>query len=229
MRHLFRSLVLLGIAVAGIHVARAASYTVMAADDAAGYTAWTNKSAGGMGFDLWNILASSSTNTGYAGAFLASTNNSGLNRIGTGPKGQAWGCYANGPGEQYVAAFRGFGWDGSRWANALTRRGHIFSVSLEHGYIAAGGAVGFTLRNGNADGNPGDYNTGARFEFGFFGGDPTYSIYDGNGKVVTTIPWRDTGLTVEVLLTSPDAYEARLYDPVTLQRIETIAVTVHGV
>jgi hypothetical protein len=208
--------------MAGLCPALAASYAILASDDAAGYTAWTNKATGGTGFDPWNTRASSSTNTGYAGAFLASTNNSGLNRISTGPKGQAWGCFANGPGEQYFAAFRGFGFDGGGWANALTRRGHMFRVSFEHGYIAEGGSVGFTLRNGNSDGNPGDYNAGVRFEFGFFGGDETYSIYDAGGKVATTVPWRDSGLTVEVLLTSPDAYEARVYDPLTRQRLDTV-------
>ena len=180
---------------------------VLADDDAANYgVAWAGN--GGTGLDNWVFAGSG------GGEFLASTNgNADLNWIWSSPEGKAWGTWANGVGVPAMAAFRGFGWNGSNWVNSIVATGDTFSISMEHGDVAGSGAIGFVLRTGNAASSVDDYNTGARLEFGYWGSDQNYSIYDGSGsKVDSGVTARNTGLNLTVAMTGTNTYSLSIYD-----------------
>lgn len=185
----------------------------VAADDGSHYTnGWTAYSDGGRGFDQWVFRATNTVAWGGAGCFLAGPGDLSLNYIGS-TNNRAWGTYANGTnGWQAVAAFRGFGWDGARWTNALDSTGDVFAVSMENDNIDDGGSVGFALRHGNADFVPDNYNAGARFEFVFVGGDANYTIYAGTNRIDTHVQHRNSGLRVEVHLLSADRFRCRIID-----------------
>ena len=93
--------------------------------------------------------------------------------------------------------------------------GQTFSFLIEHGAIQkksaqddpATGAIGLTLRGGSAAGEVGDYNKGARFEFGCYEGRATYWIYDGSADRDTGIPVSDAGLSVSFTLVTLDTYD----------------------
>ncbi|MBN1269314.1 MAG: hypothetical protein JXB04_06995 [Kiritimatiellae bacterium] len=171
------------------------------ASDAAYGGGWTNGANGGYGFDAWALAAEQGS--GFAGHFLANTNaNSALNYIQTGPDGEAWGVYANGAGNNIAVGFRGLG--GALAVDQSVR------LCIEHKYITAAGAVGFTLRTGNAVSGAGDYTTGARVHFGFVGGSNNYFIVDGTSggdQFDTGIPWTENGLRIWFSLKTLDTYD----------------------
>ncbi len=185
---------------------------LVAQDDASNYTNSTWSGDEGLGLDTWVFRIS-----GGGGFYL---DESGGQVDGIATSGNTWGMWANdggGAGVQHVAAFRGFGWNGSYWQNALTRFGDEFRISFEHGAIDPNSSCGFTLRNGNSDADASNYNTGSRFEFGWFRGagaaDSTYTIYDGSGGGVDTgVAPRFTGLDIVLRLTGADSYEVSIYD-----------------
>ncbi len=183
---------------------------VVASDTASNYgVAWAGN--GGTGFDTW--VFQNNPASGFAGQFLANTGSHGdLNYVWSVPDFKAWGTFANGSGFQESVAFRGFGFTGSGWANALNEAGDQFKVSFEHGGISTGGAVGFSLRNGNADAGPGNYNTNQRFEFGFQGGTSSYSIFDASGQTFTGIPFTSDGLDVVFTMTSQNHYSLQVFN-----------------
>lgn len=170
----------------------------VAADNANNYgDAWAGN--GGFGLEGWSFNRDFAG--GSAGQFLASKSSNGdLNHITTAPDDKAWGTFANGPGFNQFEAYRGFG------SNSLSQVGDVFRLSFEHGGIQSGGAVGFTLRNGNQASSIGDYNANSRFELSFLGGSNTYSIFDGSGQVDTGIGFTDAGLHIVFELTSASTY-----------------------
>jgi len=207
-----------------------AEYIPIAYDTASNYTNWVDGSTGGMGFDLWRFHVSGDA-SGFKGAFLAETGgNQDLNYVWSVPGYKAWGTYANGGSEkQNMVAFRGFGFDGQGWANALTEPKQVFRISFENGPVdTSGGLVGFTLRNGNADGSTGNYGTGRRFEFGFKGGETNYYILDASGKVDTGLGWRDSGFHCTFELQTTDSYAFAVRDARTGVTVTNLVGTLAG-
>jgi hypothetical protein len=200
-----------------------------AEDNASNYGSAYAGENGGFGFDTWVVRSEES-----AGSFVASTNdNAALEGIASEPGGKAWGSYANGNSTfDSVVAFRGFGWDGQDWANALTRAGDTFSISFEHGVINLDSSCGFVLRNGNQDFTASDYNAGSRFEFGYYAGstalDANYAIYDAGGKRDTGVPTRTSGLDLLFALTATNAYRLTLIDAQTHGTLTNITGTLAG-
>ncbi len=132
--------------------------------DPAYFGGWTNGSDGGLGFGPW-ALTSTSSNLSDAAFFVdSSTNNGtgGLQGIDMN-KGNSWGISAS--GGNMAVAYRGL-------TNPLTAGG-MAGIDMDTGYVDAGNSVGFVLRNGNVNGSPTNYTTGALFEFLYIGGDVT--------------------------------------------------------
>jgi hypothetical protein len=199
MKLKYAGLVLLSsLALLGTFSSQAALVEV-ASDNANNYgDSWLGN--GGFGFEEWQFEIE--TANGSAGHFLAqSSMETDLTNIDSNPSDKAWGTFANEDGFNQAVAYRGFG------DNSLTSTGDIFNMSFEHGGILGGGAVGMVLRNQNENGSVGDYNTNARFEFGFIGGTNNYSIFDGSGTVDTGIGFTDAGLNLMFELTGVDAYK----------------------
>ena len=99
----------------------------------------------------------------------------------------AWALYAN--SGQMAEAKR-------LLTNALAV-GQTFSVQLDNGYINTGGGVGVALQNGGGD---------DLWKVYFNGGDTYYSI---SGST-TDVGWTSSGLEIDVTLTGPTSYTARI-------------------
>ncbi|MBL4942138.1 MAG: PEP-CTERM sorting domain-containing protein [Colwellia sp.] len=183
-----------------------ASLITLASDDANNYgNQWLGN--GGSGFDEWAFITDSAG--GSAGGFLANkSNNSDLNNTASNPSDNAWGSFANGAGFNQFEAYRGFS------NNSLSQAGDVFQLSIEHGVITQGGAVGFVLRNQNINNVIGDYNSFSRFEFGFIGGGQNYSIFDGQGVVDTGINYTTAGLNLTFTLLSLSRYQLDVFNAV---------------
>jgi hypothetical protein len=219
-----------------------AGMVIAAKDDASNYTSWGGDGDNaGVGFSGWVFRADNNPPNYYAGSYLADTNSNGsLDGVGTGPNGKAWGTYANdGSAIEHprMAAFRGFGWNGSTSTNALSRTSDQFLISFEHGSMVCFGnswtSCGFTLRAGNATGSAADYNTNARFEFGLFSTgsaiDSNYSIYDGSGfKLDTGFSTSANGVHLVFTLTGSNTYSLVITDATDPGRTTNIVSTLNG-
>jgi len=174
------------------------------ADDAAYAFGWIELSNGGTGFGPWLFASGSQNADGFAGQFLETEPSGGLSNVGTGDPGFAWTLFANtGTGLEQAAAFRAF--------NTPIAAGDLtFSISYEHGFIADGGLVGFSLRNGNTTDNAGDYGIGSRLQFFFQGGSGNYIVVDGDGLLDTGIPFTLDGLDISIDFTSANTYVLRV-------------------
>lgn len=168
----------------------------------------TGDGANGITFDGWTLTGTSG-NSADNGFFIgSSTNNAG----GSGgidtlryafpndpnPAHVSWGLYAN--NGNTAVAYRSF-------AGVLSP-GQEFELSMDNGNVDAGGYVGFVLRNGNVTTNK---NAGQRFEFLFAGGESTYKYVDRDGVHDTGIGFTGNGLSIRVILTSPDTYVLRVF------------------
>ena len=174
------------------------------ADDAsaAAYAGgWFDGDNGGMGFSPWVLTATGPIGSQYNGFYIgSSTTNSGSPGIDV--SGDSWGIYAN--NNNYAAAYRDF-------AFGPLRVGQSFSLSMDNGYIDSGSYVGFVLRNGNATDGPFDYNTGARFEFLFIGGNDDYYIFDA-GQQDTGIFFTNSGMQLIFTLVTADTYSLQVVE-----------------
>jgi len=181
-----------------------ATLITVASDNADNYgNNWQGN--GGFGFEQWNFINDAAG--GSAGNFLADkTSNPDLNNAASSPNNKAWGSFANGNGFNQFEAYRDFG------SNSLNQVGDSFNISLEHGGITNGGAVGFVLRNQNIHNNIGDYNQLSRFEFGFIGGGQHYSIFDGQGVIDTGINFTDAGLNLTFSLLTANLYQLDIFN-----------------
>ncbi len=222
--------VLAGILTSPAH----AELRLFAYDDASNYTSWGSDGVnGGDGFTPWTFRADQNPSSYYAGAYFAE-NKVTLNGIGSQPGNKAWGTYANdGSSVEHprMAAFRGFGWDGLSSTNALSGRFDEFRISIEHGGIVSfgGASCGFTLRGGNATDNSGDYNNGARFEFGVYGTDSCYSIYDGaGGKLDTGFVTTTNGINLVFRLTNTNTYNLTITDALDPERSTNLTSVLNG-
>jgi hypothetical protein len=166
---------------------------------------WTGGNNGGSGFGAWTL-----TGAGPSWGFFmgSSINNAAGTPPGIDTGGRSWGLYAN--SGALTAAYRAFG------GSALAV-GQTFRVSMDNGYIEGGNTVGFTLRTGNVTGGPADYNTGARFEFVYVGGDAvnSYKVLDADGQRDIGVPFTGTGLQLAFKLTSATSYTFRVTDNAT--------------
>ena len=170
--------------------------------DAAYAGQWNNGSNGGSGFGPWQ-LASYNTSGGYAGFWLPddSGEGNGIDNAGAVERdsGTTWASFANkGSGIDQATAYRTFD-------TPLQVAGDRFTVTLENGAVE--GRVGVALRNGNATATPGDYDTGARMQFFFEGGNSNYSLLDGSGLFDTGIGWTPYGLKIDFTLTGTHTYD----------------------
>lgn len=170
---------------------------------------WKSGSNGGTGFGEWTQQTQTSGEGSHAGFYIATTeNNSDLNAIASGSK--AFGLYANGSAFEAATAYRSL-------AKPL-EPGATFSIQLEHGQFekkfetdsADAGSIGLTLRNGNASGSTDDYNKGARFEFGFYGGQANYQVYDGETQHDTGVAFTENGVSIKLTLLTADTYDLEI-------------------
>ena len=185
---------------------------ILAEDDAsdAAYKSGWKSAGGGMGFREWTFqtLKAGAGET-HAGFFVAEPgHNADLNGIAI--RSKAFGLYANGVGFESAAAFRAL--------KTPLAVGQTFSFLFEHGKIQkkfdrddpATGAIGITLRAANAAGAVGDYNKGARFEFGCYEGRQTYQIYDGGSERDSGVALTDAGLSISFTLVTADTYDLEI-------------------
>jgi hypothetical protein len=176
-----------------ILLAQHASATIVASDTAADPTynsGWSTGENGGTGFGAWTLTQTSGNIDGFNGQFIGSSPN-----IDT--SGKAFGEYGN-TGNSAVA-YRAFG-TGEMYNDST------FHWAMQNGNIDNGDSVGLTLRNGDADANPGNYNTGVRFEFLFIGGNSDYSYIDNSGVHDSGIGFTSTGLQLSLQLTGANTY-----------------------
>jgi len=187
--------------------ASVAAASLIAADDASNAvynSGWGTGSNGGTNFGAWTMQSSGGSG-GFAGTF---TDNgpAGDDQISVGNK--SWGTFANGSSDfQAAIAYRG-------WSQPLSV-GQSFKVSMDNGGIqnseTVAGSAGFSLRNGNASANTGDYNNNERFEFYFVGGDSNYHIADAGGAFDTGIGFTNQGLDFTFTLTGTDTYDLSVF------------------
>ncbi len=182
-----------------------------AKDDAtqSAYSGGWNESGGGTGFGDWKFQAYHGAADSYAGHFLAEANtNPEMGPVALG--GKAFGLYANGSEFETAAAFRPF-------ASAL-QVGSSFTFQMVNPPIEqkgaadnpGAGAIGLTLRNGNACDAPDDYNKGARFELINLKGQGDYQVYDGDTGHDTGVAYSEKGVTVTVTVTGADTYDLEI-------------------
>jgi hypothetical protein len=177
--------------------------TVAQAADNAGDPAysggWANGSNGGTGCSPWTLTASGVPGSASNGFYIGT---SITNAFGTSPgidtAGQSWGIYAN--GANFTAAYRGF--------NHSVPVGGTVKLDMDNGFIDTGNAVGFVLRNGNANGSYTNYNSNARFELLYIGGDSSnsYKVVDSAGLYNIGVPFTGTGLHLVFTLNTADTY-----------------------
>ncbi len=159
----------------------------------------------GTGLGPWEFAYGPSA-SGFAGFFLQENPGNGIDNVGqpTVQDGSAWAIYANkGDDVDSATAYRTFD-------DPLSDSGDSFTVAFENGFIDTNGKVGFTLRNGNTTALTDDYNTDARLEFFFNGGDGNFTIVDADGEFDTGVPFTFFGVEVSVTLTSADSYDIEI-------------------
>ncbi len=157
----------------------------------------------GTGFGPWEFANNVSSPSGFAGFFMQSSPGNGVDNVGqpTAQDGSAWAMFSNkGDLMDSATAFRTFD-------NSLAAAGDSFSVAFENGFIDSGGKLGFTLRNGNTTALTDDYDTDARMQFFFEGGDGNFTLIDGDGELDTGVGFTFFGVEVTVTLTGADTYD----------------------
>ena len=203
---------------------QSASGVIVASDEAdnAPYNdGWQTGDNGGTGFGAWTLTQTSGNIDGFNGQFIGSSSGNGFGtanpNIDTG--GKAFGEYGN-TGNAAVA-YRAFG-TGQMYNNS------VFHWAMDNGFIDNGTSVGLTLRNGNANANPGNYNTGARFEFLFLGGNSDYTYIDGTGSHDTGIAFLDTGLQLSLRMIGANGYTLTVSNGNNTALLGTYSGTLEG-
>ncbi|HTR41676.1 MAG TPA: alpha-amylase family glycosyl hydrolase [Pseudomonadales bacterium] len=189
----------------------------IAYDVEANYNSWSSGQNGGYGFQPWVLSGGGQ----YNGFILAP---SGL--IDT--SGNSWTLYANGSGNPYAYAWRGF-------SNALTI-GEIFGVQFASSAGISPGAVGFCLQNSNSASLIGSAtlpppivtNTPTRFAFYYGGGQADYTIWDANGAVDSGIPYAASGVTLQFSLLTANTYKLTVLSVATSAILATHTGTLTG-
>ncbi len=182
---------------------------------------WTNGSDGGAGFGPWTLTGSGVLGSNTNGYFVGTSTN---NAFGTPPgidtAGKSWGIYAN--KTNFTAAYRGF--------NSAVPVGGTVRLDMDNGYIDNGNADGFVLRNGNASGSYTNYNSGARLEFLYIGGDSSnsYKVVDAAGLSNIGVPFTGTGLHLQFTLDTANTYTLLVIDNATGNTNATVNGTLGG-
>jgi len=168
---------------------------------------WNSGSNGGTGFGAWVLQQATLENSeSYAGFFVANTSSNSIPaKLITGDK--AFGMFANGHGFENASAFRPFD-------KALVV-GDSFSFLMATGPIEAKsgnddprpGAIGVTVRSGQASTSSDDFKSGARFEFGHYEGEANYRIHDGEAETDSGIPVSESGVTITMTPVTGDTYD----------------------
>jgi alpha-amylase len=176
----------------------------VAFDNAANYSSWTSGQNAGYGFGPWKFEGGGQ----YEGFIL---NPSGS--IDT--DGESWALYANGSGNPYAYAWRGF-------SNALSI-GEVFGVQFANSAGVSTGSMGFCLQNNNTASLAGSAsvpapivtNAPTRFAFYYAGGQADYTIWDANGANDTGLPYTANGVTLRFSLLTPDTYKLTVLSATT--------------
>lgn len=190
--------------------AEARGRVTAAEDDAASYHSGWSAEGAGTGFGAWVLRTTGGAEgESHAGHFIAdATSHSDLGPLA--PKGKAFGLYANGVGFESAAAFRPF--------KKALQSGETFSFLMKSGAIekkfetddAGTGSIGLTLRTGNGSESTDNYNSGGRFEFGFYEGQGNYQIYDGEENHDSGVARAEQGVSVTVKLVTEDTYDLEI-------------------
>ena len=183
------------------------------AEDDASQTAyssgWIGDTNGGSGFGKWTFTSEGNDDNRHSGFFVAgTTSNQDLNGIARSDK--AFGLYANGSGFEQAVAYRSI--------DKALAIGDSFSFLMENGTFEkkfekddpAAGSIGLVLRTGNAHSSPGDYNSGAMFEFSYYEGKANFQIYDGSNQTDSGVGFVDSGVSVTITLTATDTYDLEI-------------------
>jgi hypothetical protein len=189
------------------------SAQVLAYDDAAPYTTWTNGLNSGYGFGPWVLRQTTNGWNDFSGFFIG---NNGDPVAST--NGNAWGLYANGSsGTNAAVAYRSF-------TNSLTA-GTVFKIKWHTKGIGYGTDQlgGFNLRHGNTNGTTDEFDAGSVFDFYYRGGgidafmyrdfSGDYPVTVANGPIgFTTMPFDDNPFEVNFILTSDSTYRVLIKD-----------------
>jgi glycosidase len=168
----------------------------IAFDDEANYSTWSSGQDEGYGFAPWKFESG-----GQFNGFILNPSGS----IDTA--GESWALYANGSGNPYAYAWRGF-------SNALSI-GEIFGVQFASPAGVTTGSMGFCLQNNNTTSLTGSAtvpapivtNAPTRFAFYYAGGQADYTIRDASGARDSGVPHTTSGLTLRFSLVTPDTYK----------------------
>jgi glycosidase len=190
----------------------------IAFDVEANYSTWTNGQNGGYGFEPWVLKGG-----GQYDGFVLTPSGS----IDT--SGKSWTLYANGSGNPYAYAWRGF-------SNSLVT-GEIFSVQFANSAGISSGAVGLCLQNSNntsltaSTGLPPPIVTNAptRFAFYYAGGQADYTIWDASGASDSGIPYTTSGVTLQFSLLTANMYALTVRSGTTSTIIGSWTGTLAGV
>ena len=168
---------------------------------------WNSGSNGGTGFGAWVLQQATVENSeSFAGFFIANTSSNSIpDKLITSDK--AFGMFANGQGFEHASAFRPF--------DKALAVGDSFSLLMATGPIQAKsgtddpqpGAIGVTVRSGQASNSSDDYKSGARFEFGHYEGEANYRIHDGETETDSGIPVSESGVIITMSLLTADTYD----------------------
>lgn len=189
-----------------------ADRVILAEDDAgtAAYRDGWKGGGGGSGFGDWKFQTlKAGEGESHAGFFIADAGSNPASN-GVALHGKAFGLYANGVAFEAAAAFRPL--------HPALKVGQTFSFLLQHGTIArkfarddpGTGAIGLTLRVGQAAEAAGDYNHGARFEIGCYEGKANYQIFDGEAATDSGVPLSEGGISISLTLLSADTYDLEI-------------------
>jgi len=213
-----------GLATVTLVWVQSASATIVAADEADNTPyndGWQTGDNGGTGFGAWTLTQTSGSIDGFNGQFIGTSANNGDGttspNIDTG--GKAFGEYGN-TGNAAVA-YRAFG-VGEMYNNS------VFHFAMDNGDIDNGDSVGLTLRNGDANASPANYNTGARFEFLFLGGNSDYEYIDSTGVHDSGIAFTSTGLQLSLRLIGTDQYTLTVSNGNSTALLGTYSGTLEG-
>jgi hypothetical protein len=201
-------------AISALALASATWAANLASDDASdpAYSGgWTNGSNGGTGFGAWQLLTVGTMSGHFIGDSTKNADGADDGNVNGKAKdndintftgsGQpvAWGMYASeigfGSATNSATAIRPF-------TGGPLNSGQTFSIDFDNGYV--NGKVG-QIRLSLLDGN---FNP--VFSIFFIGGPSNYGYSDAFGSANTTIDYGDEGLRLEVTMTGPTNYLAKL-------------------
>jgi glycosidase len=189
----------------------------VAYDFEANYTTWASGQNEGYGFTPWTFEGG-----GQYDGFILSPSGS----IDT--SGNSWALYANGSGNPYAYAWRGF--------NNPLSIGEVFSVQFASSSGVSAGSLGFCLQNSNSASLVGSTsipapivtNAPTRFAFYYVGGQPDYTIWDANGANDSGILYATGGVTLNFSLVTPNTYKLTVLSGTTSNIIGSWTGTLAG-